>query len=742
MKRFIGILLILVLIKLGFGQSFSIGGTVQTYQGVGVSNWLVTIESTPGIWPYYFNQVYTDSAGQYLVSGAINDSVTLYMTVSTYDCAMDLVDTSFAINIGQSVQADFTICDPTPCEANYNYVVTDTTSGQTLQFFNTSTGPYYQVLWDFGDGTTSTESSPIHTFAPGSWVVCLVISDPLPPSTCSDVECKTIQIETASPCSNSFAFEANGMSIAFTGETNGTKPATYSWQFGDDTFGQGQTISHQYSYAGIFEVTLTTVDEDSCTAVSSQFILVMDTNCQANFTWTTDSLQTNEIHFTNTSIGNGITSFEWSFGDGSTTTFPDPVHTFTPGTYQVCLTIYSGNCTHTYCETITINGQQNCQASFTYLIDPQNGLSIHFNDQSTSAIEVWVWDFGDGNESLMSNPDHTYEAPGVFNVCLTVYTSDSLCQSTYCQTITVNPDLYFPVIGQVLANFFPADGVSVELYKSANNTPILTDTAFTGEFGAFAFYTVPQGEYFIKANPEPTSSIFGNYLPTYSGNTVLWEQAVALNVTQSTVGADISLVAIPQLTQGNGVISGQLKELQYEKSNNYHGISKVPVFLFSTAMELQSATYTDAEGHFSFSNVPYGNFIVMPEITGLHAEAFPVSLDANNSTYSGITFTITELGIQYGVDNSLPIGISSIGLPSPNPTQGSVSINMEVSQNLSGYMVLSSINGSAIEKTSVELTLGTNLITLDFTAIPKGVYALFLQTTNTYVFVSKIIIIQ
>ena len=64
MKRFIGILLILVLIKLGFGQSFSIGGTVQTYQGVGVSNWLVTIESTPGIWPYYFNQLYTDSVGQ------------------------------------------------------------------------------------------------------------------------------------------------------------------------------------------------------------------------------------------------------------------------------------------------------------------------------------------------------------------------------------------------------------------------------------------------------------------------------------------------------------------------------------------------------------------------------------------------------------------------------------------------------------------------------------------------------
>lgn len=293
-----------------------------------------------------------------------------------------------------------------------------------------------------------------------------------------------------------------------------------------------------------------------------------------------------------------------------------------------------------------------------------------------------------------------------------------------------------------MANFFPADGISVELYKSANNTPILTDTAFTGEFGAFAFYTVLQGEHFIKANPEPTSSTFGNYLPTYSGNTVLWEQAVALNVTQAMVGADISLVAIPQLSQGNGMISGQLKEPQYEKSNYYHGISKVPVYLFSTAMELQNATYTDAEGHFSFSNVSYGNFIVMPEITGLHAEAFPVSLDANNPNYSGITFTVTKLGIQYGVDNGLPIGISSIGLPSPNPTQGKVSINMGVSQNLSGYIVLSSINGSAIEKSYVELTLGTNLITLDFAEIPKGVYALFLQTTNTYAFISKIIIIQ
>lgn len=741
MKRFIGILLILVLIKLGFGQSFSISGTVQTFQQVGIPNWLVTIESTPGIWPYYYNQAYTDSSGHYQVSGAINDSVTLYMTVSTYDCAMDLVDTSFAINAGQSVQADFTICDPTPCVANYYYIVTDTLNGQTLQFFNTSTGPYYQALWDFGDGTTSTETSPIHTFAPGSWVVCLVISDPLPPSTCSDVECKTIQIAGGTQCSNSFIHLANGMSVSFTGETNPSKPASYSWHFGDDTFGQGQTISHQYTYAGIFEVTLTTVDEDSCTAVSSQFVLVADTGCQANFTWAIDSIQTNRIHFTNTSIGNGMTYFEWNFGDGSTTTFPDPVHSFSPGTYQVCLTIYAGNCTHTFCETITISGQQNCQAGYTYLFDPENELSLHFTDQSTGAVELWVWDFGDGNESILSNPDHTYEVPGVFNVCLTVYTSDSLCQSTFCQTITVNPDLYFPVIGQVMANFFPAEGISVELYKSANNTPILTDTAFTGEFGAFAFYTVPQGEHFIKANPEPTSSIFGNYLPTYSGNTVLWEQAVALNVTQAMVGADISLVAIPQLTHGNGMINGQLKEQQYEKSTHYHGISKVPIYLFSTAKELQSATYTDAEGHFSFNNVPYGNYIVMPEITGLHAEAFAVSLDAINPTYTGITFTITELGIQYGVDNNLPIGISNIGLAGPNPTQGQVNISIQTSQQTDGYILLTSNDGRLIQKTLIELNAGSNMLYLDFTSVPKGVYIMFIETQNGQALIGKIIIL-
>ncbi len=743
MKRIIGFFsLLLVLPYLGQSQSFSISGSVKTYQMVGISDWLVTIESTPGIWPYYFNQVFTDSLGHYQTTGAINDSVTLQMTVSTYDCGMSLTDTSFVISAGQSVQANFVICDPTPCVANYYYqVVNDSTNGRTLQFFNTSSGPYYEVLWDFGDGTTSTEISPIHTFASGSWVTCLVISDPLPPSGCSDVDCKTIQISGGEPCTNSFTYEINGLYVAFSGTTNGNIPATYYWNFGDGSSGEGQTTEHSFQSTGTYAISLTTIQSDTCTAISTQNITIDSTECVAGYTWYADSIQPNLIHFTNTSTGTQAVEWQWEFGDGSTSNLDSPDHTFSPGSWDVCMTIYTATCTETYCETIVINATHECQANFSYVMDPGNNLTLHFTDQSTGDINLWIWDFGDGNESILQNPDHTFEQAGQYTICLNVFTADSICQAIYCQTITVNPLLYFPVIGQVLAGFFPADGIAVELYNAANNLPVLVDTAFTGEFGAFAFYTVPQGEHFIKATPALISGIFGNYLPTYSGNTVLWEQAIALNVTQAISGADITLVANPVLAQGNGLISGTLKGSVTDNSSQGQKIFNVPIYLFSPENDLLHAAFTDTYGNFAFNNVPYGNYLVLPEITGLHAEAFPINLEAGNTSHTGITFTVSELGIQYGIDDPLPQGISGIGLPWPNPTKGKVQLNIDASLTASGSLVLSNLNGNIVKEIPLELVAGNNQLKLDFGTVPKGVYALILQMNSGKVFIHKIVVL-
>jgi len=78
-----------------------------------------------------------------------------------------------------------------------------------------------------------------------------------------------------------------------------------------------------------------------------------------------------------------------------------------------------------------------------------NGWSYQFTSLSTAAAS-WAWDFGDGNNSTMEHPEHTY-FPGNFTVCLTVANScgtDSICK-------VVNVIWGIPEIEHYLVSIYP-----------------------------------------------------------------------------------------------------------------------------------------------------------------------------------------------------------------------------------------------------------------------------------------------
>jgi len=78
-----------------------------------------------------------------------------------------------------------------------------------------------------------------------------------------------------------------------------------------------------------------------------------------------------------------------------------------------------------------------CNANYNYQeISP---LSVVFNNLSVSYDEGSVhyyWDFGDGNISYGENPEHVYDAPGIYEVCLTLITTE-LCFSSKTKDIYI-----------------------------------------------------------------------------------------------------------------------------------------------------------------------------------------------------------------------------------------------------------------------------------------------------------------
>lgn len=156
-------------------------------------------------------------------------------------------------------------------------------------------------------------------------------------------------------------------------------------------------------------------------------------NCYASF-YGFDSSNTGDYYFIDMSYGSGL-SYAWDFGDGNTSNQQYPTHTFANGTYTVCLTVSSGSCSDTYCQTITVGGPA-CNAYFYSYVDSLTSTVYVVNlSNNTSGNLTYAWDFGDGNTSNLQYPSHTYGSTGIYYVCLTV--ADMFCTSTYCDSIGI-----------------------------------------------------------------------------------------------------------------------------------------------------------------------------------------------------------------------------------------------------------------------------------------------------------------
>ena len=152
----------------------------------------------------------------------------------------------------------------------------------------------------------------------------------------------------------------------------------------------------------------------------------------------------------------GMTSSEWTFGDGNeASSIGGAAHTYqNPGTYTVTLTNTLNGCstTNTLTNYITVFADPVAafDASNTILTQLETGVSF-FNNSNNAT--TYSWDFGDGTTSTATDPTHTYpQEAGSYTVILTAI-SQGGCIDQAALTIVVKEDqiIYVP-------NAFTPDG--------------------------------------------------------------------------------------------------------------------------------------------------------------------------------------------------------------------------------------------------------------------------------------------
>src|ERR1035437_10670148 len=89
---------------------------------------------------------------------------------------------------------------------------------------------------------------------------------------------------------------------------------------------------------------------------------------------------------------------------------------------------------------ITINASAQCQAGFTWAQTSNNVITFTNTSTGTDSLTSYQWNFGDGGYDYSQNPVYTFDIPGTWYVCLTIYNNDSNqvnCSSTFCDSVTV-----------------------------------------------------------------------------------------------------------------------------------------------------------------------------------------------------------------------------------------------------------------------------------------------------------------
>ncbi|MDQ1253570.1 MAG: right-handed parallel beta-helix repeat-containing protein [Euryarchaeota archaeon] len=143
------------------------------------------------------------------------------------------------------------------------------------------------------------------------------------------------------------------------------------------------------------------------------------------------------VAFIDESTGSPAT-WEWNFGDGTTSTYKNPKHVYSKGgKYSVSLKVTNpaGNHTLTKSNYITVNSPKAPVAAFSAsLTSGKAPLTVIFTDKSINNPTSWSWDFGDKSTSTVKTPTHKFSKAGKYTVKLTVKNSkgsNSVVKTSY-----------------------------------------------------------------------------------------------------------------------------------------------------------------------------------------------------------------------------------------------------------------------------------------------------------------------
>jgi PKD repeat protein len=378
---------------------------------------------------------------------------------------------TFTSQISGTYSLNYRVTDNKGCFAEDNITINvDSPSARFTQDINGGCTPLSvsfikdmtgitKFWWDFNDGSPidSLNANPVHVFAntnPSSIGYYNVKLKVRSPGGCVDTFTSMI---TVYPSINATFTTSTNILCSGNPATFTTLPGAskYFWEYGDGASGYSTNVAtHLYTNFTtapvVLTVKLTTTSFYNCTDTKTLTITVMPvplpqfTAVPPNQVYNAGG---NPVTFTNTT-NDGTWIWKWLFGEGTTSTVQNPVHTYTAlGDFIVTLIASNANCSDSIKHTVSILPKAPV-ANFDSIPSGCEPLAISINNTSLNTETpgtTFRWDFGDGSFSTAKNPTYTYFDPGVYRVELTVTGPGGTSVKSQVVRAYASPRAYFEV---------------------------------------------------------------------------------------------------------------------------------------------------------------------------------------------------------------------------------------------------------------------------------------------------------
>lgn len=320
-------------------------------------------------------------------------------------------------------------------DAQFSIDSTISCNAQTIAFVNQSTGHALpasaHVSWSFGDGTTSNQMHPVHTYQnPGVYQVKLVVTG----GGCSDQLVQQIivgePVYQLDVTQNRACFPMN-----INAQLNGIPNINCTWNFGNGSTASGTSVNYVYNSAPQSDPFVLVVDARGC----SDSIVLPDFELYSvqAFASGNNGCAPQATNFTAYAVNPSV--YNWMFGDGNSQT--DSMATIShvyalPGTYQPVLFAEDLQGCRDTVEILPVHVQGPQALISADTLAACAPFTAQFYSNSVNANSL-IWDFGDSSSSVLANPQHLYTNPGVYEVKLIANSVNGCSDTSASLMITV-----------------------------------------------------------------------------------------------------------------------------------------------------------------------------------------------------------------------------------------------------------------------------------------------------------------